>query len=63
MKLKLVCHFCGFSMIFGEFCKISLFIEKKKNKEKEKKGSYGLGPAHNKADPTARILLKLKKDH
>jgi hypothetical protein len=36
MKLKLVWYFCDFSMIFGEFCKTTLFIEKEKNERKEK---------------------------
>jgi hypothetical protein len=47
-------------MNFGEFCKISLFIEKEKNKEKEKRLLWAC-PAHKKADPTARILLRSKK--
>jgi hypothetical protein len=38
-------------MIFDEICKIFIFIEKRKIKEKEK-DLYGLCPAHNKADPT-----------
>jgi hypothetical protein len=38
-------------MIFGEICKIFIFIEKRKIKEKEK-GLYGLGPAHHEAGPT-----------
>jgi hypothetical protein len=41
-------------MIFDEFCKISVFIEKEKTKEKEK-DLYGLGLAHNEAGPTQRI--------
>jgi hypothetical protein len=32
-------------MIFGEFYKISVFIEKKKNERKRKKNLHGLGPA------------------
>jgi hypothetical protein len=43
--------FSDFSIIIFEFCKISIFIEKGKTKEKEK-GLYGLGPSHNEADPT-----------
>jgi hypothetical protein len=38
MKLKKpVWHFFYFSMIFSEFCKIFVFIEKEKNEIKEKK--------------------------
>jgi hypothetical protein len=44
MKLtKLVCYFSDFSMIFYEFCKISIFIDKEKKKENEK-CLQGLGP-------------------
>jgi hypothetical protein len=38
-------------MIFDEICKIFIFIEKIKIKEKEKY-LYGLCLAHNEADPT-----------
>jgi hypothetical protein len=47
-------------MIFGGFCKISVFIEKEKMKEKEK-GLHGRGLAHNEADPTAMIRPRSKK--
>jgi hypothetical protein len=50
MKLKLVCHFSGFSMIFGEFCKISLFIEKRKTKKRKKKALMGL------VQPTTKLI-------
>jgi hypothetical protein len=44
MKLtKLVWCFSNFSMIYYEFCKISVFIEKEKKKENEK-CLQGLGP-------------------
>jgi hypothetical protein len=43
-QTKLVWHFLYFSMIFGEFCKIFVFIKKRKMKEKEK-CLYGLSPA------------------
>jgi hypothetical protein len=36
MKLTLLWHFSVFSMIFGEFCKTSLF-KKEKNKRKGKR--------------------------
>jgi hypothetical protein len=43
MKLKLVWSFSDFSMIFGEFYKISLFFKKKeKNKRKGKKACMSL---------------------
>ena len=42
--------FSDFSIIFFEFCKISVFIEKGKAKEKEK-GLYGLGPSYDEAGP------------
>jgi len=61
MKLiKLVWHFSNFSIIFSEFCKISIFIKKRKTKENEK-CLHGLGPAHNEASPTARIQPMSKK--
>jgi len=41
-------------MIFSEFCKIFVFIEKRKMKEKIKV-MHGFGLAHNKAGPTVRI--------
>jgi hypothetical protein len=34
--------FSDFSMIFDEFCKISIFIEKEKTKERETKACMGL---------------------
>jgi hypothetical protein len=40
-------------MIFGEFCKISVFIEKREKRKKRER--LGLGPAHNEASPTIRI--------
>jgi hypothetical protein len=46
-------------LIFSEFCKIFVFIEKEKSKEKEK-FLHGLGPTHNKGGPTARIQPRLK---
>jgi hypothetical protein len=49
-----------FSMIFGDFYNIFVFIEKEKNEKKEK-GLHGLGPVHNEASPTARIQPMLKK--
>jgi hypothetical protein len=47
-------------MIFGEFRKVSIFIEKEKNERNGKKILHG--PAHNKAGPTARIQPMLKKE-
>ena len=47
-------------MIFGEFYEISVFIEKRKTKEKEK-GLSRFGPAHKEAGPTARIRSRSKK--
>jgi len=44
-------------MIFGKFCKICLFIEKRPKKGKKK----GLGPAHNDVSPIARIQLSRKR--
>jgi hypothetical protein len=39
-----------------------LFLYKKeKTKEKKRKSLHRLGPAHNEADPTARIEPRLKK--
>ena len=49
-------------MGFGEFCKISSFIEKDKNQRKEKKGLHELGPAHNETSPTARIQAQSEKE-
>jgi len=41
MKLtKLVWHFYVFSMIFFNFCKISVFIDKEKNQRKGKKFAW-----------------------
>ena len=47
-------------MIFGEFCKILVFIKKRKTKEKEK-DLHELGLAHNEAGPTAMIQPRFKK--
>ena len=47
-------------MIFGEFCKISVFVEKDKNEKKEK-GLHGLDPVHNEVGPTAMIQPRSKK--
>jgi hypothetical protein len=49
MKLtKLVWYFSDFSMIFSEFCKISVFIIKRKMKEKEN-GLNEFGLAHKRS--------------
>ena len=42
------------------FATYLFFIEKEKNERKEK-DLHGLGPAHNEADPTAKIQLRLRK--
>jgi hypothetical protein len=55
MKLaKLGWYFFYFSTIVAKFCKVSVFIEKRKTKEK-KKSLYGFGSARNEAGPIARV--------
>jgi len=48
-------------MIFGGFCKTSIFIEKREKQKKRKKVLYGFGLAHNEAGSTARIQFRSKK--
>jgi len=52
-------EFFWFFYDFCEFCKISVFIEKMKEK---KKGLHGLGPAHNEGSLTVRIWPKSEKE-
>jgi hypothetical protein len=49
-------------MTFGEFCNISIFIEKEKKMKEKKKGLHGLGLAHNVGILSARIRPKSKKN-